>query len=74
MKTTKAPPSDPRYWDWYSVAHAASELGMTKQGVQWRCLHGSVSAVKLPNYPYRGLCWRIDPASVTEMKKRRGLA
>ena len=64
-------PTQPEFWDWYSADHAARELGTNKQIITWCIRSGLLTAIKVNNYPYRGTCWRIDPASVAALRRTR---
>lgn len=60
---------------WYGTVRASLELDISVSWVGRLCQSGELRAVKTANGKHGGLCWRVDPASVAEMKKkRRGLA
>ena len=60
---------------WMTCIRAAMELDVSDSWVRKMVEKNKLTAVKAANYPVGGLVWRIDPASVAEMKKkRRGLA
>jgi len=60
---------------WYGTVRASLELDISVSWVGRLCQSGELRAVKTANGKHGGLCWRVDPASVAETKKRRrGLA
>jgi len=59
---------------WYGTVRASLELDISVSWVGRLCQSGELRSIKTANGRHGGLCWRIDPASVAEMKKRRGLA
>lgn len=62
-------PVTPAPHRWWSVVRAAIELGHGEAWVQARCRSGELRAIKAINHPHGGYCWRIDPASVAELKR-----